>query len=443
MSNIFKKIVFRYILLFCIVISVFFTGQTALCIDMKTNENRQKKIFKHTQKKTNRAHKKTKLKKKKKSGETKVILLDDSNISSLIDMQQKIILQPRKISVATKNKGVPNICLGIPVKKKEQNNKQYKPSIPNKALENAKKNLKRHIKYSLEANEIDKDLVKYIHNHLEYHKPSEQKHKEIIKRKMIDFIKNYKVAERVKTGKEYKKKYKDTLMEVENLFDVDANVILSIWGMETNYGNFIGNNDAFNALYSACMNAQSIERLRYFEKNIIFLAKLVDYGFFTKDVISSFDGGLGGCQFMPDSFYKYAVSLKGDKADIINNNEDVFASIANYVHSMGWRYKQGVITEITLPDNFDPCLIGMNTVKTVKEWENLGVKAHKNKIGKQHMKDYNAKASIIVTDPNDSIEETPEKRAFLVYDNYKVIMGYNRQLAYGLTTGLIFEGIGD
>jgi membrane-bound lytic murein transglycosylase B len=173
------------------------------------------------------------------------------------------------------------------------------------------------------------------------------------------------------------------------------------------------------------------------------LAKLVDYGYFKPDVISSFDGGLGGCQFMPDSFYRYAVSYDGGKADIINNNKDVFASIGNYLYSTGWRHHEGILTEVVLPEGFDVCKAGMNTSKKVSEWKKMGVEAHPNGIGAGNMVDDEAKASVMIVDIDDTSKNLQEKRAFLVYDNYKVILGYNSMPKYGIVAGLIYEGIGN
>ena len=141
------------------------------------------------------------------------------------------------------------------------------------------------------------------------------------------------------------------------------------------------------------------------------LAKLIDNGYFKKDVKSSFDGGLGGCQFMPKSVYDFAVSYNGGKPDIINNNLDVLASIANYLSISGWRFKEGILTEVVLPQDFDICKTGFNTSKTIKEWKQLGVQLH------------------------------PNKRAFFVYDNFKVVLTYNRFLNYGITAGLLLEEI--
>ena len=389
----------------------------------------------------------------KRCKEDEAIINDNKEITNSIDKEETSI--PLKNIIIDKNKGVPSVCL----KKTKDDNKKFVYKFINflelkKAkrfrykfinyleLKKAKSNLKVHINELLIANNVSSNTIEYVINHLKYLK-IKNKNKENVNRKMIDFIEMHNISEHVKFGKFYNKMYKHTLSEIEDLFKVDSDIIVTIWGMETKFGSFVGDYDAFMALYSACMNANSIERLQYFEKNIIYLALLIDRGLLKKDTASLLDGGIGGCKFMPESFYNFAISLEKKKADIINNNKDVFTSIANYIHSFGWRYKEGILTEVTLPENFDYCMVGMNTVKKIKDWKKLGVRLHKNKIGAKYMKNDSTTASIILIDPDDfsKKESISNKRAFLVYDNYKVMMKYNQQLAYGLTAGLIFEGI--
>ena len=363
-------------------------------------------------------------------------VISDRNISKLIDSRDEM-QRNRPIRVSVKGKGVAAQCL-------PKNN--VAPSVQkkiNKALEERKANLKKFILKSLQANNISEGLTKYIYDNLEHIKMTVAKDKEVRKRTTMDFIERYNVPERAKQGAIYKRIYQEELQTVEDLFYVDKNAILTIWAMETKYGDFIGKTPAFNALYSAAMNARNNARLEYFTNNLVMLAKLVDYGYFKPDVISSFDGGLGGCQFMPDSFYRYAVSYDGGKADIINNNKDVFASIGNYLYSTGWRHHEGVLTEVVLPEGFDICKAGMNVSKKVSEWKKMGVEAHPNGIGAANMLDDEAKASVMIVDIDDTSKSLQEKRAFLVYDNYKVILGYNSMPKYGIVAGLIYEGIGN
>ena len=363
-------------------------------------------------------------------------VISDRNISKLIDSKEEM-QRNRPIRVNVKGKGVAKQCLP------KQNITPSTQKKINKALEERKANLKEFILKSLQVNNISEGLTNYIYDNLEHIKMTVAKDKEVRKRTTMDFIERYNVPERAKQGAIYKKMYQEELQTVEDLFYVDKNAILTIWAMETKYSDFIGKTPAFNALYSAAMNAYNTARLEYFTNNLVMLAKLVDYGYFKPDVISSFDGGLGGCQFMPDSFYRYAVSYDGGKADIINNNKDVFASIGNYLYSTGWRHHEGILTEIVLPEGFDICKAGMNTSKKVSEWKKMGVEAHPNGIGAANMLDDEAKASVMIVDIDDTSKSLQEKRAFLVYDNYKVILGYNSMPKYGIVAGLIYEGIGN
>ena len=113
--------------------------------------------------------------------------------------------------------------------------------------------------------------------------------------------------------------------------------------------------------------------------------------------------------------------------------------VTNYLNNLGWRYNEGVLTEIILPDNFEICNIGMNTRKTIAEWKALGVKPHDNGIGSVNLINEDSVASIIVLDINKEDKELKDKRAFFVYDNFKVILGYNQHIKYVITAGLMYE----
>ena len=83
----------------------------------------------------------------------------------------------------------------------------------------------------------------------------------------------------------------------------------------------------------------------------------------------------------------------------------------------------------------------MNTRKTIAEWKALGIKQHTNNIGNMNLISADKMASVIVLDVNDENKKLQDKRAFLVYDNFKVILGYNQAPKYGITAGLIYEDL--
>ena len=406
----------------------------------KKSNNKQKTTVKKNNKNSGIKNKKQKKNNDKKTSETKIVISDniiksDEIINDIIDKQ---IDAPRKkrIKVNTKNRGVPSICLPAtnnttPLQKEKQENnlKQYK------------EHSKEHILSSLIANNINKELADEIYKSLNHIPHTTKIHHRHIKKTFGHFQNVYQIEKRGKVGRKYGKTYSKELQDIEEAFLVDKEATLMIWGMETFYSNSIGSYNAFNALYSAGQNADSMQRLNYFENNLIMLAKLIDNGYFKKDVKSSFDGGLGGCQFMPKSVYDFAVSYNGGKPDIINNNLDVLASIANYLSISGWRFKEGILTEVVLPQDFDICKTGFNTSKTIKEWKQLGVQLHPNGIGRDNTENEEQVVSILITDENDNEQPIADKRAFFVYDNFKVVLTYNRFLNYGITAGLLLEEI--
>ena len=375
----------------------------------------------------------------KQKNNNNIIFPKNNNINDLIDKNADSSIPKKEIKINTRNKGVPSVCM---IKTRQTKQQQQNEKKINKELEKAKKHLKKQIKDELVINGINKELIKYITNNLLFIKKTATKNSELKKRTMTDTIKKYNVPSRSEKGKAYKQFYLNNLKDIEKMFAVEPNIILAIWAMETNYSSFIGDYNVFNALYSACLNADNINYLRYFKNNIISLAILIENGYFDKNVISSFDGGLGGCQFMPLAAYDYAVSMQNDKPDIINDNNDIFASIANYLNNQGWRHNEGILTEIYIPDKFDICNVGMNTVRSVAKWKKMGIKPNISGIGSEYMKNDNALASIIIVDINEPKVSKKDKRAFLVYDNFKVILTYNPRLQYAITTGLIYEGIG-
>ncbi|GEM_PF-3231925 len=414
----------------------------------KATVKKNKAIIKQAKKNNNAKNvnsgKKAKITRRQKKNIKKIErmeFLNDQNIIDLIDEQEKMVLTPKSINVRVKGKGVPSFCKkSITISYLNERKKSKADKMTDKELKDAKSNLKAHIKSSLVSNDVSEELIGYLMDHLQFIERAKKRNKEVQATTVVKSIAKYDIEKRAKTGIFYKKMYKDVLQDVGELFFIEDALILSIWAMETEYGAYIGDFDAFNALYSACINAYSMERLRYFEENIIALAMLVDRGYFNRDVVSSFDGGLGGCQFMPSSFYKFAVSMDGLKPDIINNNADVFASIGNYMHSMGWRYGEGILTEIEMPkEDFDLCLVGMDTKKSVGEWKKLGIKLKGNGVGEEYFINDDAEASLIITDINEKGVDKKDRRAFLVYDNFKVILGYNQHLRYGITAGLLFE----
>ena len=118
----------------------------------------------------------------------------------------------------------------------------------------------------------------------------------------------------------------------------------------------------------------------------------------------------------------------------INAISKLFASIANYLSKRGWDGQTTWGREVSVPKNFDTQLFGRKIEKSIQSWHNLGVrKANGNNLP---LSRGDLEASIIRP-------EEGQKPYFMVYNNYNVIMNWNRSLYFATAVGLLSDAIGN
>lgn len=148
---------------------------------------------------------------------------------------------------------------------------------------------------------------------------------------------------RIKNGRGQLAENQELLREIERKYQVPADIIVSLWGMETSYGENAGGFNVINSLATLAYEGRRSEFFRLELLNALWIVEAGDVA--PEDFTGSWAGAFGQCQFMPSSFLKYAVDYDGDgRRDIWGTNADIFASIANYLHSEGWN-KNGVVEE--------------------------------------------------------------------------------------------------
>jgi membrane-bound lytic murein transglycosylase B len=150
-----------------------------------------------------------------------------------------------------------------------------------------------------------------------------------------EYLQKVVSAQRISQGKELYSENRALLDQISAEYGVPGNYIVALWGIETNYGN---NTGGFSIVDSLATLAYDGRRSEYFRGELINALKIIDADHIDAiDMDGSWAGAMGQCQFMPSSFLSYAVDYNHDgKRDIWNTQEDVFASIANYLHSSGW-----------------------------------------------------------------------------------------------------------
>jgi len=140
---------------------------------------------------------------------------------------------------------------------------------------------------------------------------------------------------RIENGKAMLAENRDLLEEIGKAYGVQPKFIVALWGIETSYGENTGNYEIIDALATLAYDGR---RADFFRGELIKALRIVQQEHIAPGALQgSWAGAMGQCQFMPSSFLKYAVDYDHDgKHDIWDDKADIFASIANYLHSEGW-----------------------------------------------------------------------------------------------------------
>lgn len=226
---------------------------------------------------------------------------------------------------------------------------------------------------------------------------------------------------------------------VEAQYGVPSEILMAIWGHETNYGGYKGNFDLSRSLATLAWEGR---RRELFESEWIALMKVADKGYARSQLVGSWAGAFGNPQFLPSVYLRLATDGDGDgRADIFDNRADTLASIARYFKDAGWRGGQPWGVRVSVPEGLDRNAIETRLVapvcprvherhsqwKTVGEWRRLGVQPQK------YIAD-DVMASFFQPDG-------PGKPAWLLTSNYRVILEYNCSNYYAMSVGLLADEI--
>ncbi len=262
------------------------------------------------------------------------------------------------------------------------------------------------------------------------------------KRTFVSYSKKRLSDWRINTGMKMKKQHGELLEKVGKAYGVQPHFILAFWGLETNYGNYMGKNDIIRSLATLAFDKR---RSAYFRKELFNALKILDEGHIAlKDMKGSWSGAMGQGQFMPSSFLQFAEDFDGDgKKDIWNNKADVFASIANYLKHFGWNNQQTWGRQVTLPDNAKNWIDQVKAQKPEKGCRAL--KTHTDKLSLDKWNDFGIRRLNTQDLPKVAMDATlilPDGingPAFLTYPNYRTILRYNCANSYALTIGLLAD----
>jgi len=224
---------------------------------------------------------------------------------------------------------------------------------------------------------------------------------------------------RINRGRTLARQYSGVLSRIESRFGVDRCVVLAIWGMETNYGGFTGNQDVIRALASL---AYAGVRESFFRNELLTALQIVQQGHISaRRMTGSWAGAMGQTQFMPSSFVKYAVDYNGDGVkNIWTNVPDALASTANYLARFGWQKGVTWGYEVVLPRRFNISAYDPKVSRPFTYWRSAGLRRADGRA----MPNINSAAIWFPAGKHGPV--------FLLTRNFAVIKEYNRSNAYAL-----------
>ena len=243
----------------------------------------------------------------------------------------------------------------------------------------------------------------------------------------VEYKKRVINQNRINKGRKLYKKHYKLLKEIEVKYGIQPQYVVSLWGIETNFG---GNTGGFKVIPALATLAWDGRRRSFFEKELIQALKISEQGHISlKNMKGSWAGAMGQNQFMPSSFLSYAVDYNRDgKRDIWTNTQDVFASTSNYLKKNGWTPREKWGRQVYLSQPVPKSLTGPKTQKPLAFWKNLGIKT----LTGHPLPNVDIQASLVQPDG-------AKGPSYIVYNNYQTIMDWNRSTYFATSVGLLAD----
>ncbi len=226
--------------------------------------------------------------------------------------------------------------------------------------------------------------------------------------------------DRVSKGQQMLATYPTMLANLESRTGVQKEILVAVWGMESNYGEAMGSFNMFEALATLAYDGP---RQEFARRELLAALKMEQQeGLLPSQMTSSWAGAFGHTQFVPSSFLDHAVDGDGDgKRDLWHSPADALASTAALLANAGWTRRASWGYEVTLPKDFPYEVADPDSTKPVAEWKKLGVKT--------------AMGNELPAASSDGAIYLPAGAhgpAFIVFDNFRTVLKYNNAASYAL-----------
>ena len=237
-------------------------------------------------------------------------------------------------------------------------------------------------------------------------------------------------SKKVSKGISFYKENSKLINTIEAQYNIEKQLLLALMGIETNFGTYVGKMDILSSLATLSFDKR---RSEFFSNELLTLLRLIetnqiDY----KTLYGSWAGAFGYFQFMPSTMKNYAIDYDKNNYIDLKNNNDAYASAANYLSQIGWNDKL-------------PCFYKINLLNDIpKKYLNVSAKKLHNKKKLKYFRKYisdeyildnkfdNLTTSLITPDKDIIPDAETLSPAYIVFDNYEIILKWNRSLRFSL-----------
>lgn len=255
-------------------------------------------------------------------------------------------------------------------------------------------------------------------------------------RKQPEFVQTFSqyldarvTPQRVSRGRELLAQHRDFLLELQARYGIPPQYLVSFWGLETNFGGYLGNMPTLDSLATLACDPR---RSEFFTSEFIDALRLLQRESLSPDDMrGSWAGAVGHTQFMPSSYLRYAVDGDGDgRINLWLSEQDALASGANYLQQIGWQPGLRWGREVRAGADFPFELAGRGRPRALADW----IKSGLTRPDGAPLPAADLEAALILPGGHQG-------PAFLVYANFHVIMRWNRSELYALAVGHLADRI--
>jgi len=249
------------------------------------------------------------------------------------------------------------------------------------------------------------------------------------KQTLAEYLCRIVSPQKITKGRKMLLENRSLLNDISERYGVRPRFLVALWGIESDFGRITGDFPTIAALVTLAYDSR---RGSYFREECLYALHILNEGLLSPDQMKgSWAGALGQLQFMPSVLYHFRVDYDGDgRIDLWNKSGDVFASAAHYLIESGWDPDRTWGREVTLSSYFDREMTGLGFRKRLNEWQALGVRPK----DVDRSSDQGAEGSIIVPDGSSD-------KAFIVYDNFQVLLKWNRSYNFAIAVGILSDRI--